>query len=54
MAAVNLNDLNVSKSLERFADLSSCVRRYLSQMVGVVIYIFMDIPSSRPSTLFWA
>jgi hypothetical protein len=62
MVEVKFNDLNGSKSLRRSADLSSCVSRHLSQMDGVVIYIFMDvplfifmdIPSSRPSTQFWA
>jgi hypothetical protein len=54
MVEVKLNDLNVSKSLRRFVDLLFCVSRHLSQMAGVVIYIFMDIPPSRPSTLFWA
>ncbi len=44
MVEVKLNDLNGSKSLRRFVDLSSCVSRYLSQMAGVVIYIFMDVP----------
>ena len=44
MVEVKFNYLNVSKSLQQFADLSSCVSRYLSQMVGVDIYIFMDVP----------
>jgi hypothetical protein len=44
MVEVKLNDLNGSKSLRRFVDLSSCVSRHLSQMDGVVIYIFMDVP----------
>ncbi len=44
MVEVKLNDLNGSKSLRRFVDLSSCASRHLSQMAGVVIYIFMDVP----------
>jgi hypothetical protein len=44
MVEVKFNDLNGSKSLRRFADLSSCVSPHLSQMDGVVIYIFMDVP----------
>ena len=39
MVEVKLNDLNMSKSLQRFANLSSGIRRHLSQMAGVIIYI---------------
>jgi hypothetical protein len=40
----NFMDVPHFSGKNRLADLSSCVSRYFSQMAGVVIYIFMEVP----------